>query len=155
MRILTSTLGYVEWMCSSVVIHAGLAFFMSRTSEQISCYHRTTLASRMQQSYTPLYAKSISPASQSTNLGDVKCASASRWASETALETQGGRRDPWAEFHAGKTRQYIDRTMATGQDIFHVLQACILLSWYFYTEGRWVEVGTSPYLIRPVTDFSP
>lgn len=30
--------------------------------------------------------------------------------------------------------------MATGQDIFQVLQACLLLSWYFYQEGRWVEV---------------
>lgn len=30
--------------------------------------------------------------------------------------------------------------MATGEDIFHVLQACILLSWYFYQEGRWVEI---------------
>lgn len=30
--------------------------------------------------------------------------------------------------------------MATGQDIFPVMQACILLCWYFYQEGRWVEV---------------
>lgn len=30
--------------------------------------------------------------------------------------------------------------MATGQDIFPVMQACIILSWYFYQEGRWVEV---------------
>jgi hypothetical protein len=30
--------------------------------------------------------------------------------------------------------------MATGIDIFPVLQACILLSWYFYMDGRWVEV---------------
>jgi hypothetical protein len=31
--------------------------------------------------------------------------------------------------------------MATGVDIFPVLQACILLSWYFYADGRWVEVS--------------
>lgn len=30
--------------------------------------------------------------------------------------------------------------MASGEDIFPVLQACILLCWYFYQEGRWVEV---------------
>lgn len=54
---------------------------------------------------------------------------------------EGLRRDPFAEYHASKTRQYIDRTMATGVDIFPVLQACILLSWYFYADGRWVEVG--------------
>jgi hypothetical protein len=30
--------------------------------------------------------------------------------------------------------------MSSGNSIFSVLQACILLSWYFYTEGRWVEV---------------
>jgi Fungal specific transcription factor domain len=30
--------------------------------------------------------------------------------------------------------------MASGEDIFSVMQACILLSWYFYQEGRWVEV---------------
>lgn len=52
----------------------------------------------------------------------------------------GTRRDPFAEYHASKTRQYIDRTMASGQDIFDVMQACIILSWYFYQEGRWVEV---------------
>lgn len=52
----------------------------------------------------------------------------------------GTRRDQFAEFHASKTRQYIDKTMASGEDIFSVMQACILLSWYFYQEGRWVEV---------------
>lgn len=52
----------------------------------------------------------------------------------------GSRRDEFAEYHASKTRQYIDKTMATGEDIFHVVQACILLSWYFYQEGRWVEI---------------
>lgn len=52
----------------------------------------------------------------------------------------GTRRDRFAEFHVSKTRSYIDRTMASGQDIFPVMQACIILSWYFYQEGRWVEV---------------
>lgn len=30
--------------------------------------------------------------------------------------------------------------MASGKDIFQVMQACIVLSWYLYQEGRWVEV---------------
>jgi hypothetical protein len=69
------------------------------------------------------------------------CASASRWSSrDVATLPDGTRRDEFAEFHASKTRQYIDKTMATGQDIFPVVQACILLAWYFYQEGRWVEI---------------
>lgn len=69
------------------------------------------------------------------------CACASRWASRDIVTAPDGtRRDPFAEYHVGKTRQYIDRTMATGADIFSVLQACILLSWYLYADGRWVEV---------------
>jgi hypothetical protein len=55
-------------------------------------------------------------------------------------QPDGTRRDPFAEYHAGKTRQYIDKTMVSGQDIFPVMQACTLLAWYFYQEGRWVEV---------------
>ncbi|TFY79041.1 hypothetical protein EWM64_g4966 [Hericium alpestre] len=55
----------------------------------------------------------------------------------------GTRRDRFAEYHASKTRQYIDRTMASGDDIFPVMQACVLLSWYFYAEGRWVEATVS------------
>ncbi|CAL1695491.1 unnamed protein product [Somion occarium] len=69
------------------------------------------------------------------------CASASRWSSHDIVTSPDGtRRDRFAEFHVSKTRSYIDKTMATGQDIFPVMQACILLSWYFYQEGRWVEV---------------
>lgn len=70
-----------------------------------------------------------------------QCASASRWTNNESLTGPDGvRRDTFAEYHAGKTRQYIDRTMASGAEIFSVLQACIILSWYFYAEGRWVEV---------------
>lgn len=69
------------------------------------------------------------------------CAAASRWSPQNAVTLpDGSRRDPFAEYHASKTRQYIDKTMASGEDIFSVMQACILLSWYFYQEGRWVEV---------------
>ncbi|OSX67451.1 hypothetical protein POSPLADRAFT_1176282 [Postia placenta MAD-698-R-SB12] len=69
------------------------------------------------------------------------CASASRWVSnDTVTLPDGTRQDKFAERHVRKTREYIDKTMATGQDIFQVLQACLLLSWYFYQEGRWVEV---------------
>ncbi|KAF9532019.1 hypothetical protein CPB83DRAFT_848197 [Crepidotus variabilis] len=69
------------------------------------------------------------------------CASASRWSgANTVTLPDGTRRDKFAEFHASKTRQYIDKTMASGEEIFSVMQACIILSWYFYQEGRWVEV---------------
>ncbi|KAF8730486.1 hypothetical protein AX14_005539 [Amanita brunnescens Koide BX004] len=69
------------------------------------------------------------------------CASASRWSPQHIVEMPDGtRHDRFAEFHAGKTRQYIDKTMASGEDILFVMQACIILSWYFYQEGRWVEV---------------
>ncbi|KAF8912753.1 hypothetical protein CPB84DRAFT_1885361 [Gymnopilus junonius] len=69
------------------------------------------------------------------------CAAASRWSSQNIVTLPDGtRRDQFAEFHASKTRQYIDKTMASGEDIFSVMQACTLLSWYFYQEGRWVEV---------------
>ncbi|KAI6031749.1 hypothetical protein PISMIDRAFT_91300 [Pisolithus microcarpus 441] len=68
------------------------------------------------------------------------CACASRWSSRNvAMQPDGSRKDEFAEYHATKTRKYIDRTMATGEDIFQVVQACIILSWYFYQEGRWVE----------------
>ncbi|KAF8481091.1 hypothetical protein DFH94DRAFT_441748 [Russula ochroleuca] len=69
------------------------------------------------------------------------CALASRWVSKNIITLPDGtRRDRFAEFHASKTRSYIDRTMASGEDIFAVMQACVLLSWYFYSEGRWVEI---------------
>ncbi|KAJ7070957.1 hypothetical protein C8F01DRAFT_1108482 [Mycena amicta] len=69
------------------------------------------------------------------------CTSASRWSPHNVVTLPDGtRRDQFAEFHASKTRYYMDRTMASGEDIFPVLQACILLCWYFYQEGRWVEV---------------
>ena len=59
---------------------------------------------------------------------------------DTRVITNGIRRCEFADYHAAKTRQYIDKTMASGADIFSVLQACSILSWFFYTEGRWVEV---------------
>ncbi|KAJ6575202.1 hypothetical protein B0H19DRAFT_1127645 [Mycena capillaripes] len=69
------------------------------------------------------------------------CTAASRWSPHNVVTLPDGtRRDQFAEFHASKTRHYMDKTMASGEDIFPVLQACILLCWYFYQEGRWVEV---------------
>jgi hypothetical protein len=87
----------------------------------------------------------------------LQCASASRWASHDVITAPDGtRRDPFAEYHATKTRQYIDRTMATGADIFPVLQACILLSWYLYSDGRWVEVSFKPGLVKIIaTIYKP
>ncbi|GAW07985.1 hypothetical protein LENED_010018 [Lentinula edodes] len=69
------------------------------------------------------------------------CASASRWSPHNiVILPDGTRRDTFGDWHASKTRHYIDKCMSTGEDIFSVMQACILLSWYFYQEGRWVEV---------------
>jgi len=69
------------------------------------------------------------------------CASASRYSSQNSIILPDGTRsDKFAQFHANKTRHYIDKTMASGEEIFSVMQACVLLSWYFYQEGRWVEV---------------
>ncbi|KAE9411013.1 hypothetical protein BT96DRAFT_804490 [Gymnopus androsaceus JB14] len=69
------------------------------------------------------------------------CASASRWSPQNVITLPDGtRRDSFGDWHASKTRHYIDKCMSTGEDIFSVMQACILLSWYFYQEGRWVEV---------------
>ena len=43
----------------------------------------------------------------------------------------------------------MDQTIATGQNIFSVLLAGIVLSWWFYAEGRWVEVWShAGFLIR-------
>ncbi|KAJ3823349.1 hypothetical protein F5880DRAFT_1482381 [Lentinula raphanica] len=68
-------------------------------------------------------------------------ASASRWYPKRVIVLPDGtRRDTLGEFHAAKTRWHIDRCMSTGENIFEVLQACIILAWYFYQEGRWVEV---------------
>ena len=78
------------------------------------------------------------------------CATASRWTSRGRADignifgaqspTNRPIRDKFAEFHANKTRQYVNQTMSHGESIFQVWQACIILSWWFYCEGRWVEV---------------
>ncbi|GJJ09515.1 hypothetical protein Clacol_003738 [Clathrus columnatus] len=70
------------------------------------------------------------------------CANASRWTSGDGsnIAPDGTRRDRFAEYHAAKTRFYIDQTMVSGDQIFSVLQASNILSWYLYAEGKWVEV---------------
>ena len=78
------------------------------------------------------------------------CATASRWTARGRADidnifgaqspTNWPVRDKFAEFHANKTRQYVNQTMSHGENIFQVWQACIILSWWFYCEGRWVEV---------------
>lgn len=35
---------------------------------------------------------------------------------------------------------YIDQTIATGQNIFSVLLGGVVIGWWFYHEGRWVDV---------------
>ncbi|KAJ7038108.1 hypothetical protein C8F04DRAFT_1089586 [Mycena alexandri] len=60
------------------------------------------------------------------------CTAASRWSPHNVVTLPDGtRRDQFAEFHASKT---------PAKTSSPVLQACILLCWYFYQEGRWVEV---------------
>ncbi|KAL4071020.1 hypothetical protein J3A83DRAFT_4093714 [Scleroderma citrinum] len=90
---------------------------------------------------TAMHLSPLDPGFPHSAILHAICACASRWTSRNVtLQPDGSRKDEFAEYHVGKTRKYIDRTMATGQDIFQVVQACIILSWYFFQEGRWVEV---------------
>lgn len=106
--------------------------------------HRPTLLSNL--NYPPTHPDFPHPA-----LLHAICATSSRFtlrgrldASMTSLSMspQGAAplRDKFAEFHANKTRAYVNQTMSNGQNIFDVFQACMILSWWFYSEGRWVEV---------------
>lgn len=108
-------------------------------------FSRDTCASRILHRPTFMIAMSLPPTHPDfphPALLHAICASASRWttATKSTRMTAKGERDRFAEFHAAKTRTYIDQTIATGQNIFSVLLASIVLSWWFYSEGRWVEV---------------
>ncbi|KAG8898925.1 hypothetical protein FRB99_007038 [Tulasnella sp. 403] len=108
-------------------------------------FSRDTSASRILHRPTFLLAMTLPPSHPDfphPALLHAICASASRWTSitQSTRDTKKGGRDRFAEFHAAKTRSYIDQTIATGQNIFSVLLAGIVLSWWFYSEGRWVEV---------------
>jgi hypothetical protein len=130
-------------MCTFVAIPAAPGFSIDRLSWHLWISILKTLAFLIRLFFTPSY---VFCRLWHNLLSSVQCAAASRWVSQdVATSPNGTRRDPFAEYHASKTRGYIDRTMATGMDIFSVLQACILLSWYFYAEGRWVEVLSPTY----------
>ncbi|KIO25598.1 hypothetical protein M407DRAFT_25078 [Tulasnella calospora MUT 4182] len=100
-------------------------------------FSRDTCASRILHRPTFLLAMSLPPTHPDfphPALLHAICASASRrtTATKSTRLTAKGERD--------RTRTYIDQTIATGQNIFSVLLASIVLSWWFYSEGRWVEV---------------
>jgi hypothetical protein len=105
--------------------------------------HKPTLLTNL--NYPPTHPDFPHPA-----LLHAICATASRFTlhgrldpmvSSMALPPNGPPvRDKFAEFHANKTRGYVNQTMSNGQNIFDVWQACVILSWWFYSEGRWVEV---------------
>lgn len=105
--------------------------------------HRPTLLNNL--NYPPTHPDFPHPA-----LLHAICATASRYTFRGRLDsalnmtdTQQSavpQRDRFAEFHANKTRAYVNATMSNGQNIFDVFQACVILSWWFYSEGRWVEV---------------
>ncbi|KAG9015645.1 hypothetical protein FRB90_004598, partial [Tulasnella sp. 427] len=137
-----------------------VALYFSRDACASRILHRPTF--RVAMNLPPTHPDFPHPA-----LLHAICASASRWtvATKSTRMTAKGERDRFAEFHAAKTRSYIDQTIATGQNIFSVLLASIVLSWWFYSEGRWVEVwshagfltrvciplghNASPYLAPP------
>ncbi|KAK7007951.1 hypothetical protein R3P38DRAFT_3026765 [Favolaschia claudopus] len=97
-------------------------------------FHRPALLASLQLSCTD-------PGFPHSAILHAICATASRWAPHNVSTLPDGtKRDLFAEFHATKTRYYLDKTMATGEEIFPIIQACILLCWYFFNEGRWVEV---------------
>lgn len=106
--------------------------------------HRPTLLSNL--NYPPTHPDFPHPA-----LLHAICATASRYTLRGKFDrslnnfnmsppSAPAMRDKFAEFHATKTRGYVNATMSNGQNIFDVFQACIILSWWFYSEGRWVEV---------------
>ncbi|CCA70160.1 hypothetical protein PIIN_04099 [Serendipita indica DSM 11827] len=105
--------------------------------------HRPTLLNNL--NYPPTHPDFPHPA-----LLHAICATASRYTfrgrldsalnAADAQQSTVPQRDRFAEFHANKTRAYVNATMSNGQNIFDVFQACVILSWWFYSEGRWVEV---------------
>src|SRR5689334_12110435 len=96
--------------------------------------HRPTLLSNL--NYPPTHPDFPHPA-----LLHAICATSSRFTlrgrldastNSLSMSPQGGGgaplRDKFAEFHANKTRAYVNQTMSNGRNIFDVLQACMILS---------------------------
>ncbi|KIL70734.1 hypothetical protein M378DRAFT_194984 [Amanita muscaria Koide BX008] len=50
------------------------------------------------------------------------------------------RPDSFAEQQAKYAKETIDRLNALGKDLFPVLQASIVLTWFYWPHGRWVDV---------------
>jgi len=54
--------------------------------------------------------------------------------------TRDGRPDSFAEEQARWARETIDKYLFIGENLVQVLQANVLLSWYFWCHAKWVEV---------------
>lgn len=53
------------------------------------------------------------------------------------------RPDSFAEQHAKLARESAERLNTLGEDLFQVLQANIILTWFYWSHGRWVDVFLS------------
>ncbi|KAL4266915.1 Transcription factor domain-containing protein [Pleurotus pulmonarius] len=59
------------------------------------------------------------------------------------------RPDSFAEEHAKIAKELADRQESLGEDLFRVLQARIVLTWFYWSHSRWVEVFvTSAHALR-------
>ncbi|KAF9056264.1 hypothetical protein BJ165DRAFT_1432192 [Panaeolus papilionaceus] len=50
------------------------------------------------------------------------------------------RADSFAETHAKLARGHCERLIVLGEDLFGVLQANIILAWFYWSHGRWVDI---------------
>ncbi|KDQ63649.1 hypothetical protein JAAARDRAFT_148211 [Jaapia argillacea MUCL 33604] len=57
-----------------------------------------------------------------------------------------GRMDTFAELQAKNARQVIDEQFSMGENLFEIMQARIVLSWYYWAQARWCDVYTSSAL---------
>ncbi|PPQ70774.1 hypothetical protein CVT24_001061 [Panaeolus cyanescens] len=58
------------------------------------------------------------------------------------------RPDSFAETHANLSREHSERLTALGEDLFQVLQANIILTWFYWSHGRWVDLVPRKIFMR-------
>ncbi|PPQ85887.1 hypothetical protein CVT25_015829 [Psilocybe cyanescens] len=56
------------------------------------------------------------------------------------LRLKEPRPDSFAEKHARLAKESAERLNTLGQDLFQVLQANIILTWFYWSHGRWVDI---------------
>ncbi|KAH9486839.1 hypothetical protein JR316_0000904 [Psilocybe cubensis] len=56
------------------------------------------------------------------------------------LRVKDPRPDSFAEKHARLAKESAERLNTLGQDLFQVLQANIILTWFYWSHGRWVDI---------------